>query len=974
MNALITLTQSCVLGAAFLVALFYFGFGVTRFLLPPNLEDWRVLSTPFVGLALVVVWDYLALYWGINLTLATYLMLGPTTIANGAAILLYRRNSSSLPSERGSTSPQAPSMVERERGRVQWLLVAVALVAFLASIAPLVRYGYVTIIGENWDYEFYLPLADALRSIATGALVQAPANPLMNIVLSRHILPLPMGFSYLQSSLDVLFRLDAIDSFAVLLGLIRALGVVSAFVFSRATLNMRPGAALAASGLLSMNGLLLWATYWNYGLHLTSLTLLPMALTFGAQTLLGWRGMSGEGVENGRDGGVENGRYGDRPLLDGGIDTGRHVDRLGWGRHVDRLGLGRHVDRPLLLAALFLAALNVTFHPTLVVALLLLAGIGLYALAAKRDRLRTLAFGTALVVLTVFLSFPTLFHVRDFLREYYGREPLATGLREFVPLTDAYGFSQYSLELVVGHTIPTPALYDLAKRLWDIAAPFFLVLALIASIWAIWKLVRDKERRAVWYVFVGASIIYVAVFRLQFLHPYPYGFLKSLTLVSFVLIALAVQGISDLKLDAPVSMPSNVSFVRYFVEKRLFYVLLLPIGLLTTFTFAMTLEQYFKPAPPFFSADDLSLRSISKTLPQGAQVFVTDRKEVQRIPMGLASYALREYPLYGQVSTGYGDLNNAAIGAVYDFALLARGEDPTGRGYQTTPLWANNKFALYAKAPGVLYHRAENARINSPGTLTFTLGANQVVTGTQTVSSTIATRGVSVALATFVPQTVALSVEGTNQSVTLTPGLSIFQIPEAHLPGQLEITSQISQEAIDAASNRNPGDLPNADGGLFVPWIELRVAGGEGEHPINSTNSVLVRCSGENALDLNARCFVANPGGAVMRWEYVLRGTPGGTREDQELIRVAALGSPRATVDISAGILSGVVSLRFDDQAPNGFSSPKLTDGTYRAALEVLSNDILVGQVDLYSFNVTKNGTELTRKSPPDQPLLVVKP
>jgi hypothetical protein len=990
MNSLVTLVQVSLLGAAFLIALFYFGFGATRFLLPPTQREWRALITPFVGLALVVVWDYLALFFGINLTIGTLLLLGAATAVNAAAAVRSFPDSLPLLTKRDSHSAQALL----PKGKVGWALFAVALVTFLAAIAPLVRYGYITIIGENWDYEFYLPLADSLETTATGALAQLPPNPLMNVVLSRHIFPLPMGFSYLQSSLDVLFRLEAIDSFAVLLAVVRALGVVSAFVFFRATLRMGRPAALAASGLLGLNGLLLWATYWNYGLHLTSLALLPIALTFGVEALL-----------------PAPGQGGDR------INPGRNDARFGLGRNGMGFQFGRSGLRPLLLAALFLAAINVTYHPTLIVALLPLAGLGLYLLVARRERLRTLSAGIGLIILTIGLSFPALFHIKDFVREYYGREPLATGLREFIPLTDAYGLSQYSLELVVGHTIPTPILYDLATRVWSIAAPVLLALALAASAFALWRLWRnplpalgsvDDERRAVWFILVAASVFYIAVFRLPFLHPYPYGFMKSLTLVSFILIALVVEGIARGERqgargegreagDKGKSAKSklgiwNPEFGTLGIRHSTLGVFLSLYALLTLFTFGITLEQYFKPAPPFFNADDLKVRALEGMLPHGAAVFLTDRSDVQRIPMGLAAYALRDFPLYGKVSTGYGEMNDMAPGAVYDYALLARGEDPSGRGYQAPPLWSNNKFALYAKAPGVVYHRTVNASAANPGVLTFTLGPSQVVTGTQTVSSTPATRGVNIALASFVPQTVTLTIGGTPREIVLAPGLSVYRIPQARLPAALTVETLRTPNGSPAdATSLPPEPLPlpphatplppepsplpshatQADADLFVPWIELRDASG-GVESNTLTNALLIRCTSAAGTALDARCFVANPGGAAIRWEYVVRGTPKGTREDEELVRRGAPGSPRQVVDIQTDAFSGQLRLRFDDRTPASFSSPKLEDGDYRAALEVFRDKVMVAEINLYTFVISKNGTSLTRESPRDPPLVVI--
>ena len=64
--------QIFALGAAMFIALFYFGFGIARLSLPASLSAWRVLLTPFAGMALVIVWDYLALFFGFDLTRATY--------------------------------------------------------------------------------------------------------------------------------------------------------------------------------------------------------------------------------------------------------------------------------------------------------------------------------------------------------------------------------------------------------------------------------------------------------------------------------------------------------------------------------------------------------------------------------------------------------------------------------------------------------------------------------------------------------------------------------------------------------------------------------------------------------------------------------------------------------------------------------------------------------------------------------------
>ena len=196
--------------------------------------------------------------------------------------------------------------------------------------------------------------------------------------------------------------------------------------------------------------------------------------------------------------------------------------------------------------------------------------------------------------------------------------------------------------------------------MWAIAAPFLFILALGVSAFGLWQLRRDSERRAVWYLIVGASVLYVAVFRLPFLRPYPYGFLKSLTLVSFVLIAAVVQGVEYVaNWIAGLGLKSGrLTRVTAIAVSCLFVALVV-------FTFGISLEQYFKPASPFFDADDLELRAAGKLLPREASILLTDRAQAQGIPMGLAAYALLGNELHGNVTTGYAQMNNAGDGEVY---------------------------------------------------------------------------------------------------------------------------------------------------------------------------------------------------------------------------------------------------------------------------------------------------------------------
>lgn len=917
MAVLQTILQTVFLGAAMVGALFYFGYGVTRWLTTRALAPNKILLMPFAGMALVIVWDYLALALNFNLTVATWALVVAAGVLNVGTWLYARK-------QEAAEQAGAPLAEQFRTTRWIWLL---AVIVFCAAVAPLWRYGYVTIIGENWDYEFYLPLADYLREFSITQLANAPANPLLTTILSRHILPLPMGFSYLHATLNTLLQLEALDTFAVLMGVLRALGVGAAYLFFRAAVKIPQRASLVSAAFVAFNGLLLWFTYWNFGLHLASLVLLPIALLFGVNAL---------------------------------------EAKPSW--------------RTILGAGFFLGALNVTYHPALIAGGLPLALLGLYRLFASKERLRFVGRGAAVIALTVAFSLPTLWHIDDFRREYYGRTPLAIGLREFVSPSDGYGFSLNILDLAVGHTIPTQWLYDLAARGWSIAAPLLTVIAVGLSLYALWKMRGDAEQRAVWWCVAGASVLYVLIFRLPFLRPYPYGFLKSLSLVVYVLAALAVAGGEQV-------WSLQRKNARYAVR-----IVGAAAAIVVALTFALSVEQYFKPAPPFFNADALKVRAVQAYLdahPLDSQrrpeIFVTDRAEVQKIPMGLAAYALRKNDLQGSVTTGYGVLDNVPTGQVYDYALLARGENPTTRGYTAPPLWENDTFALYARAPNVAYQYTLNAATISPHPYYITVGSTQIVSGTIVPSTTVpnttvpntnaGTREASLTFATFIPQQLTLAYNETTQEINLLPGLSTVTLPALTTPTTLTLTPRVAQPLLDSAKVTILHDMPDAEVRLWLAYAQLHQASQPNNPQVTTVdNTILVTCEGANASGLDKRCFMVNLQKTGLTWRWIVRGTLAGTREERVIAQQQVNAAPRHQVDITASPSNGLRTIQFDNAPPVAFAPQPIPDGKYRGDLEILSGSVLLARIELYQFEVKANGQSLTRASPQDGTLVIAQP
>lgn len=931
------LVQILVYSAAMLVALFYFGYGLTRVILPASFAAWRWFLVPFTGLALVIVWDYAALFFGFNLTIASWALAAVVAPLNAYGLMQEGREI-----RRAGLAPFT---------RAHWLVLAIAVLAFAAAVAPLVRYGYITIIGENWDYENSLPLADYLRTYTMQTLAQAPPNPLQADLLGPHILPLPWAFSYLLATFNVFLNQQALDLFAIFFGMLHGMSTIAAFMLCRVGLKMSTRSALLATLLYSLNGLLLWFTYWNFGPHNTALAILPLALAAGI------------------------------------------------------VALREQSIRAILFAALLLAALNIAFNPSFALVLLLLGAVGLYYLLALDEpnplngtrinadergfskarsficvyprlsvskfmqeswnpRIQVLAIGAALFALIALFSFPLLFHIRDLFREYYGSGSLHVGLRDFVPVSDGYGLSLYTIDRVVGQSIPTRWLYDLVQRVWDMASLPVLVFVVLVSAWGLIQIARNQSappltrgERATWFLVIGGLAAYLAILRLPFLHAYPYGFLKALSLVSLPLLALLAQGFFSLPKQARVIVWAG----------RIGIALVLGLVLLT---FGISFEQYFKPAPRFFDADALRVRDLETIIPPNASVLLTERPEAQGIAMGLAAYALLQRPLYGNVTTGYSNLKNVSPGQVYDYALLTRGEDAGMRGYDDSPLWSNQTLALYQRAPGVLYQQTFDAAATAPQSLTFTLAETQIISGTQTVSALPAMRGVNIAIASFITQTVTLTLGAQTDTIHLQPGLVLYPT-FATLPATLVLTPTVAPALLQAAQVTEPHQLPKTNLSLFVPYIQLRDAVSN-QTAQNTPSAVLVQCTNVTASALDARCFVANPNGVNLTWRWIVRGTLQASHEDQVFAQVETAGTPRASIDLSADPM-GFVSFRFDDARLLSFQTGKLPDGNFRGALEILSDHILRARIDLYTFAITRNGDSLTRDSHVS-PLAIIKP
>lgn len=250
------------------------GYGLARLLTPATLGPVRPLLVPFFGYALTVLTAYYALWLGIPLDTARWIIL-----ALGLLIAVV----SWLPRFR----PGSPQMGWLELALVSGL----ALLAGTVAVLPTLSHGVLAPIGASWDVEFYLPLATYLRQYTYTSVLNAPANPMIDAVRSNPTLSRAIGFSYLHAIVDSWRDWDALRTFAPMTGLMRLLAAPAVFLFARYGFRLGVWGATLATLLVAGNELLLWVQYDGLAMHTSSMPLVPIAMTLTVVALreLHWR-------------------------------------------------------------------------------------------------------------------------------------------------------------------------------------------------------------------------------------------------------------------------------------------------------------------------------------------------------------------------------------------------------------------------------------------------------------------------------------------------------------------------------------------------------------------------------------------------------------------------------------------------------------------------------------------------------------
>ncbi len=615
-------------GLAALAFLTLLGYGPVRLLLPRRWRSEEGLLAPLVGCCFLL----LVGFYGVrvmSLRGVLWLALGLGLALAGLALWRHWKEPFGLN--------------WREHGPV-WLI---ALLSFALAVLPLLRYGYLTPIGENWDPENYLPVTEYLLQGAVGRIAGMPPNPIRDLNASPPRIGLTLGFSVLQGVLQQLAGWEAHQSFAPTLALLRGLTVPALYLLFRWGLRMSRLPALLATLLAGLHALSLWLAFFNFGMQVSSLPLVPLA----------------------------------------------------WALFL--LVLRHPSPRTVLLAAVAIAAMPVAYYPALTLFVPVALGLGLYEVVRSEKRGKVLAAGLATALLSLLLALGTLLDYGEGFAFRYSQQMTTLGLFYLIPLDQLLGLTPFSrqpealfepgkaLQVVAVVLIGLGVLASWGKkqrrRLWPAALlPALLYLGWLRG-WG-WEVLRALS--------LEKSVPAAVAERLR---AYPYAYMKGAVFVAplFLAAALDAWGATWEGVRRRWAHPW-----RTVALAGLVLLLLLPVGLVLRANAGLVARYARRPA--HFGPEVLLVEEAVSLLPEGASVYLTGHPQRSRPQVGFFAYLLHESPVYGRLNTAYAGWDRRVPGDAPAYALLDADDNPLALGFfPEGQRWAGGGMVLYERDPAV---------------------------------------------------------------------------------------------------------------------------------------------------------------------------------------------------------------------------------------------------------------------------------
>ena len=246
-----------------------------------------------------------------------------------------------------------------------------------------------------------------------------------------------------------------------------------------------------------------------------------------------------------------------------------------------------------------------------------------------------------------------------------------------------------------------------------------------------------------------------------------------------------------------------------------------------------------------------------RDLPSGTTVYLSSDERVPGMPALalLKRWTAQGVRVYGDARIRYyGPLNPSAAGQVFDYALLAEGEDPQPLGFRTERMrWQHAGMALYARDPALRLNLALGTvpaggyHPQFPDHLDITVGEAQGTVGTQTVAWQEPLQSPTVELE--VASLIAQDLQANGARFPLMPGVTTIALPitrgqTLRVQGQRAVTALVRLRIREGAvlvmsSNRKAIAVESSFAGTALR-IALQVGG---------TGSVLIEARGAAAYD-----------------------------------------------------------------------------------------------------------------------------
>lgn len=755
MNVLFSLIEIALL---LTVSLSFIGYGVTRLLLPMSLWRWRHLMAPFVGYACLILLFRL---------LNTYVFTGEqctvAVLATAAVVNLY-------------TLLRAKRLSARPAWNRDLIIPVVSVGVYAAAVVPLVSYGFLTAIGTNGDVEQYLSGAEYVRRFALPSVTSAAPNPFrdFHLYLATGYYTGDMGFTYALSFVAAILQWPALKAFAATVAFFLAASVVAAYILARAGFHLSRPASTFACLVVSLNSLLLWSAFFNYGRQAAALMLLPLAV----------------------------------------LALKVSLERLSW--------------RSALFVGLLFAGVAITYWAAMLWLLAFTVVFAMFTILSRKQSRKAVVVG-ACVVLIGFL--PLAGNLPDFASTLGGivgsnmvagrsisGNPLGS---EYLPIRHVFGLAYYvwpEPETAIERLGPTLA------GVVEAAEPVVAAVAFCLGAVALWEAIRRRRWLALSLVVASAVLLSGTRFSLND----SYSYFKSITFAVFVSALLSTAGFVSVW-----RWLGRIEMDRFGLTGRgclsICGVALLVLSGANSFFVA----NRFLGAPQSpFVQQYLEVGAVRELTQPDASVFISSDPRLQGWPMGPIVYSLVPRPVYGKVGTAEWYYDNAWCPAPVEqenasgsaeswstprlqyparYGVFAADEDPVDYGFSDEhQLWTNGVLKVVGRGSTIAYLNVQpsagGAWISAEEPVRFAIDFPICHATPQTIAQGDRSRqdyDLELQFSCLAEQRVSISVNHSTTEHDLTPGLWRIGVPGTALPAQ--VTVQIDR-----------GDA------LLLNWVQLR--------------------------------------------------------------------------------------------------------------------------------------------------------